>query len=58
MVASAAPGRLEEIKIDWRRWICLSRGKAGTLAEVIAFGGEGARKLAEVERTAMLCWRS
>ena len=54
---NAAPGRLEEIEDRLAALDRLKRKYGQTLAEVIAFGAEAARKLAEVEN-AMLCWWS
>jgi len=52
---NAAPGRLEEIEDRLAALDRLKRKYGQTLAEVIAFGAEAARKLAEVEnRDALL----
>ncbi|HEY0162559.1 MAG TPA: DNA repair protein RecN [Edaphobacter sp.] len=52
---NAAPGRLEEIEDRLAALDKLKRKYGQTLAEVIAFGAESARKLAEVEnRDALL----
>jgi DNA repair protein RecN (Recombination protein N) len=52
---NAAPGRLEEIEDRLATLNRLKRKYGQTLAEVIAFGAEAARKLAEVEnRDALL----